>query len=95
MTRESSGAVAWRQAGGDGLDPVFRRGVKAAPRVSPLAPVQPPPPRVPFVKKGAAMIRRGEVGASDEMLSREQQIAIDERARAAPPGSRRRVAGFT
>ena len=40
------------------------------------------PPRVPFVKKGAAMIRRGEAGASDEMLSREQQVAIDEMARA-------------
>ena len=40
------------------------------------------PPRVPFVKKGAAMIRRGEAGASDEMLSRAQQIAIDEMCRA-------------
>lgn len=40
------------------------------------------PPRMPFVKKRAAMIRRGEAGASDEMLSRAQQIAIDEMSRA-------------
>ena len=40
------------------------------------------PPRMPFVKEGAAMIRRGEAGASDEMLSRAQQIAIDEMSRA-------------
>ena len=40
------------------------------------------PPRMPFVKERAAMIRRGEAGASDEMLSRAQQIAIDEMSRA-------------
>ena len=40
------------------------------------------PPRMPFVKERAAMIRRGEAGASDEMLSRAQQIAIDEMCRA-------------
>jgi len=40
------------------------------------------PPRMPFVKEGAVMIRRGEAGASDEMLSRAQQIAIDEMSRA-------------
>ncbi len=40
------------------------------------------PPRMPFVKQRAAMIRRGEAGASDEMLSRAQQIAIDEMSRA-------------
>ena len=40
------------------------------------------PPRMPFVKERAAMVRRGEAGVSDEMLSRAQQIAIDEMSRA-------------
>jgi len=40
------------------------------------------PPRLPFVKEPAAMIRRGQSGASDEMLHPTQQARIDEMCRA-------------
>lgn len=42
------------------------------------------PPRMPFAKAGAgpAMIRRGSAGASDELLSADQQAAIDRHCRA-------------
>ncbi|MFP8878515.1 MAG: sulfotransferase domain-containing protein [Myxococcota bacterium] len=35
------------------------------------------PPKLPFAKEGPLMIRRGESGSSDELLSRTQQAAID------------------